>query len=352
MAQAPGDASAEALSPEAAGEYLGTLFDDHARRVVGLCRALLRDPIEAEDAAQQTFLSAYRSLLNGHSPREPRVWLSAIARNECLARLRARAAEQPMASVEDEPAGDDVIQIASRHEEIEALRGALSELSVPQREAIVLREFYGLSYEEVGEASGLTTPAVKSALFRARKALKRRLRAPRELLGVAALPVALRDSLAQLVPGFASGEVGAGSAAKALSIPLAAKLAGATTTVAVVGVLGGAVAQKHELRLPAQVATPAAAATLPTGEPRTSHPQTPTAPAASEKDAAKPSAPKATTKRTKARREHAEEREEHREAEWSAEGEGEGERVETRHKRSGERESEGRRERDERSDGD
>ena len=49
--------------------------------VYGVCRLILRDPTDAEDAAQQTFLSAYRGLLAGQEPREASAWLGTIARN-------------------------------------------------------------------------------------------------------------------------------------------------------------------------------------------------------------------------------------------------------------------------------
>ena len=75
----------------AAGERIAELFVAYGRMVYGICRLILRDPSEAEDAAQQTFLSAYRGLLAGQDPREPSAWLGTIARNECRARLRKRS---------------------------------------------------------------------------------------------------------------------------------------------------------------------------------------------------------------------------------------------------------------------
>ena len=77
----------------AAAARLAELFEEHAPLVLGLCRGLLRDATEAEDAAQQTFLSAYRSLLAGTAPREPAAWLATIARNECRTRARDRMRE-------------------------------------------------------------------------------------------------------------------------------------------------------------------------------------------------------------------------------------------------------------------
>src|SRR5262249_46230060 len=73
-----------------ASARVGSLFDAHGRMVLGVCRLLWRAPAEAEDAAQQTFLSAHRALLGGGRPRDEAAWLGAIARNECRARIRAR----------------------------------------------------------------------------------------------------------------------------------------------------------------------------------------------------------------------------------------------------------------------
>jgi DNA-directed RNA polymerase specialized sigma24 family protein len=92
-----------ASSPGAAAARTEELFAAHRRTVFGLCRALLRDPVEAEDAVQQTFLSAHRALLNGTRPQAPAAWLATIARNECWSRISARMREPlPSAAVEAE----------------------------------------------------------------------------------------------------------------------------------------------------------------------------------------------------------------------------------------------------------
>ena len=67
------------------------LWAAHGRLVWGLCRLMLRDPDEAEDATQQAFLNAYRSLVSGVRPLNASAWLATIARRECWARTRARA---------------------------------------------------------------------------------------------------------------------------------------------------------------------------------------------------------------------------------------------------------------------
>jgi RNA polymerase sigma factor (sigma-70 family) len=267
-----------------AGERIAALFEEHGRMVYGVCRLILRDPVEAEDAAQQTFLSAYRGLLSGQEPRQASAWLGTIARNECRARLRSRSTEP--GRLVREPVGDELQHDVGRREEIHALCAALAELPPQQRDAIVLREFYGLSYAEVGAALGLTGPAVESLLFRSRKRLQEQLRPMRSALGVFTLPLTLRESLAQLLPGFGGGaSAGAGAVAlgKLSSAPVAAKLAAVTLGVGAAGTVAS-VETAHEVRHRAAVhhgaaavapVAPAAlrastfvtAASLPTAEP-------------------------------------------------------------------------------------
>ena len=220
----------------AAGERIAALFEEHGRMVYGVCRLLLRDAVEAEDAAQQTFLSAYRALLAGQEPREPSAWLGTIARNVCRSRLRARRTE-PLTLV-TEPVGDELQREVTRRQEVEALCAALAELPPQQRDAVVLREFYGLSYAEVAAALGLSGAAVESLLFRSRKRLQEQLRPVRSALGVLALPVSLQESLAQALPGFGGGaSAGAGAAllGKLASAPVVAKVAALTLAVGTVG---------------------------------------------------------------------------------------------------------------------
>jgi RNA polymerase sigma factor (sigma-70 family) len=155
--------------------------------VTGLCRALLRDRTEAEDAAQQVFLSAHRSLLNGAEPREAPAWLATIARNECWARIRGRMREPlPSDPAEDVPGNADPVGEALRRADLAALWRAIRALPKQQREALLLREFGGLRYDELAVALSVTEPAVESLLFRART----RLRAQLETAAAALAPLA------------------------------------------------------------------------------------------------------------------------------------------------------------------
>lgn len=231
--------------------------------VYALCRLILRDRVEAEDAAQQTFLSAYRSLLRGGGPEQPAAWLATIARNECRGRIAGRATATFALSYTDGQPGADPTTIVDQREEIEALCSAIAELPRGQREAIVLREFYGLSYAEVAAALGVSGPAVESALFKSRRRLQDRLRSLRTAANLAAVPVALRESLAQAVPGFAQGGGGAAATATAskLALPVTIKAAGIVAAALAVGGTVTVATTEHRVPpvvAPAQAATPSA----------------------------------------------------------------------------------------------
>lgn len=211
----------------AAGGLVGDLFATHGRMVLGLCRLLLRNVDEAEDAAQQVFLSAHRAVLGGSVPREAPAWLAAIARNECRARIRARMRE-PLALPELPSDLPDPLASAIRDVDLDAFWAALASLPRRQRRALLLRELGGLSYDELGLALGVSHSAVESLLFRARQQLRSLLAG----VNAAAVPLALRDELARLIPGFDPGSVGL--AARVAALPVAVKLASAAMGVGVV----------------------------------------------------------------------------------------------------------------------
>jgi RNA polymerase sigma-70 factor (ECF subfamily) len=205
--------------------------------VLGLCRLLLRDPVEAEDAAQQVFLSAHSAVLRGSPPREEHAWLAAIARNECRARIHARMSES--LALPDLPSDlPDPLAAAIRATDLEAIWAAISSLPRRQRNALVLREVGGLSYHELGRALGVSQSSVESLLFRARRQVRG--------LVTAAAPLALRDELARLIPGF--DPASAGLAARVVSFPVAVKLATAAVSVGVV-TTGAAQFPEHHARL-------------------------------------------------------------------------------------------------------
>lgn len=218
--------------------------------VFGICRLMLRDPDEAEDAAQQVFLSAYRSLLAGTEPRNPGAWLGTIARNEARNRIATRPLRPLGLERDRERASVTLEEQAGARADLAELRDELSVLPEKQREAVVLRDLYGLRYDEVARALGISRPAVEALLFRGRRRLQRRLR-PEIAAGVLVVPLALRESLAYALPGFAAGGAStAGVLAKLSAVPIAAKLAAAGASVSVVGSAG--VIAERELEEPSR----------------------------------------------------------------------------------------------------
>ena len=195
--------------------------------VLGVCRLLLRNPADAEDAAQQVFLSAHRAVLGGSPPREAAPWLAAIARNECRARIRARMRE-PLALPELPSDLPDPLASAIRALDLDAVWSAISTLPRRQRRVLVLRELGGLSYRELGRALGVSDSSVESLLFRARRQVRSLLAGA----NAAALPVALRHELTRLIPGFDPGN--AGLVARAAALPIGVKLATAAVGVGAV----------------------------------------------------------------------------------------------------------------------
>jgi len=152
------------------------LYLEYEAAVARLCRSLLRDRAEAEDATQQVFLAAHRALLNGSTPREPLAWLLAVARNECYARFRQRAATPvPTGDLPDGSTPDASAQVL-RAGELATVWEEVGQMPRAQREAFLLREIRGLSYGQLAEELSLSTPSVRSLLLRARARLRHRLR--------------------------------------------------------------------------------------------------------------------------------------------------------------------------------
>jgi RNA polymerase sigma-70 factor (ECF subfamily) len=231
------------LETEAAAR-IGGLFERHGRMVYGVCRAMLRDVHEAEDAAQQVFLSAHKALLGRAHVRDPGGWLATIARNECRGRIAAGMRSPVPVADEDLAAIPSPVDEQARHDQALAFREALAALPERQREAVVLRYLYGLRYGEVAKALGLSRPATEALLFRARRGLRGRLR---PVVGTAlVVPLALREELALAIPGFSAA---AGSSAATLGItsgvlakltagPVGVKVAAAAVAVSTVGAVG------------------------------------------------------------------------------------------------------------------
>jgi RNA polymerase sigma-70 factor (ECF subfamily) len=129
---------------------------------------------DAEDVTQAAFVDAYRAVLRGTRPQAPRAWLLTIAENVRRRRFRT-SLRRPCERQLD---ADAALAAEESHEQAGALLEALATLTAEQREAFLLREVVGLSYEEIAERMGSTIASVQMLLFRARKTLRQELEPP------------------------------------------------------------------------------------------------------------------------------------------------------------------------------
>jgi RNA polymerase sigma-70 factor, ECF subfamily len=154
------------------------LAREHRGAVMILARRLLRSPADAEDAAQETFVRAWRSLSTWRRDAPLRGWLLAIAVNVCRthgARRRAsEALEDSPEPVDPRPRADGSI---ADEDARRSVRGAVATLPPRQREIVMLKVFSDMTHEDVAGALGLTVGAVKAHLHQAVANLRRRLAA-------------------------------------------------------------------------------------------------------------------------------------------------------------------------------
>jgi RNA polymerase sigma-70 factor (ECF subfamily) len=179
------------------GVESAVLFRAHGQVVFGRCLHLLGDRTDAEDACQETFLSAYESMCSGVKPGKPRAWLMRIARNECHDRLRRRRLEAAGASALVERPAASVEEHLAVKSDFEELLVALGELAPRQRKALVMHEFGDFSYRRVAAVLGVSGSAVDSLIVRARRRLTERTGRPRRLGGIVLVALLLRDGTAK-----------------------------------------------------------------------------------------------------------------------------------------------------------
>src|SRR3954452_20975713 len=149
------------------------LYKRHVGDVYRYALAVMRNPADAEDVTQTTFLNAYRSYVEkGNRPEKPQNWLIAIAHNVCRHRCRQSARRPSEVAFEDDIADTIVDEELPRGEDI---RRALGHLAFNQRAALVMRELEGRSYAEIADILDLSTSAVETLIFRARRALREQL---------------------------------------------------------------------------------------------------------------------------------------------------------------------------------
>ena len=167
-------ASKESATVSAAPVTFEAFFARYEQPVFGYIYRMTGDEQTAHDLCQEAFLRAWQHYAKIQTYSYPSAWLFRVAANLALSHLRRRTSPVGGARLlgdDDSPARSDP---AMRFVESDLVTQTLRCLPPKQRSALVLREIYGLSCEEVGQVLGMTREAVKMSLWRAREQFRRR----------------------------------------------------------------------------------------------------------------------------------------------------------------------------------
>jgi len=161
------------------GELYEILIRRHNQRLYRIARSILRDEAEAEDVMQDAYVSAYAHLDQFEGRASFKTWISRIAMNEALARLRrnGRYVEWDETMNEERangsPAPETPEDELSRRELSSILEQAIDSIPVGYRLVFVLRQLEGMSTEEVAQIAGISSDNVKARFHRAKIALRK-----------------------------------------------------------------------------------------------------------------------------------------------------------------------------------
>lgn len=151
------------------------IVDAYQVSVYNLCYRMLGNRYEAEDAAQETFLRAYKSMKSFDKKRSFSTWILSIAAHYCIDQLRRKKLnithleESPFLALPDPRPNPEAL--LSESEQQRQVRSLLKSLGETDRAAVIMFYWYEFSYQEIASALNLSISAVKSRLHRARTQL-------------------------------------------------------------------------------------------------------------------------------------------------------------------------------------
>jgi RNA polymerase sigma-70 factor (ECF subfamily) len=181
------DLTDEQLVELSAGEQpeaFGAIVRRWERKIFALCFGMLGKEDDARDAAQETFIAAYKNIGGFRGDAKVSSWLHRIAVNQCLTakRKEKRRSEDLIDEDENEdekvflaPANLSPINTAEQHERARLVRNAVVALPLDLRQVVVMKEFEDMTFQEISETLELPLSTVKSRLYTALKHLKMRL---------------------------------------------------------------------------------------------------------------------------------------------------------------------------------
>ena len=165
-------------------EAFGVIVKRWERKIFALCFGMLSREDEARDAAQETFISAYRNLTNFRGEAKVSSWLHRIAVNQCLTKQR-RTKTRSESFLDDEENAEEKFFVAPLHksparmieqnEKLTHVRYAVNSLPADLRQVIVMKEFEEMTFQEISETLDLPLSTVKSRVYTALKQLRMKL---------------------------------------------------------------------------------------------------------------------------------------------------------------------------------
>ena len=161
------------------GDAFRVLVERESRAVIGRCRRVLGDEAEAEDVAQEAFMTAYRSMATFRGDGSFGAWVSRIAVRQAVARLATRRAaipidpgtveqQAPWTAISDDPEARSLEEEYRRD-----VQAAIAALPADQRTVVALRFYRDLTLDEIARVTGTPVGTVKSRLHRALVALRK-----------------------------------------------------------------------------------------------------------------------------------------------------------------------------------
>jgi RNA polymerase sigma-70 factor (ECF subfamily) len=182
----PSDAELVRSAKAGDAEAFGELVERNEAKIYGLCLKMLGNQEDAEDCLQEVFIKAFKALPGFREEARFSTWLYRIAYNESLMRLRKKkldtvSLDQPVELEEGDVSRDladwtnDPRADVMNNELSDVLVKHVNELEPDNRIVFLMRDVYGLSTSDTADSLGLSIPAVKSRLHRARLFLREKL---------------------------------------------------------------------------------------------------------------------------------------------------------------------------------
>ena len=156
------------------------LYEIHGARMKNLARNLLGNPVDAEDAVQETFLKIHRSIAGFRGQSSFVTWTYRILINTCYDARRSRLRKKEVANEDSEESPGLEPRAPGAHPILRmALERALAKLTQHQRDVFLLYEVEGFRHAEIAGMLEMTETASKNTLFQAKKSLRQMLEPPR-----------------------------------------------------------------------------------------------------------------------------------------------------------------------------